>query len=374
MRKIPINLLQPGMRVGQVLYNSLGQLLVNKGTILTEKLIARLRMAGIPSIYVENDFLSNVEIVDVITSEVRVKAKRQVRELLHETSVSGCGCAIIKLTEITRTIEQIIDQLFANPGLMVNLVDVRAIDDYTFGHSVNVCVLSLITGITLGYDRAKLLALGIGALLHDIGKAKIPDKILTKPGKLTKEEFEIVREHPVFGYNMLLKMPGVSVDSAHIAHEHHERYQGQGYPRGLKQKEIKDFAVICGIADVFDALTSDRVYRKAYPIHEAYELLSASGNFLFSYQMVEAFLQNIAAYPLGTTVRLSSGQIGVVVETRRGMAVHPRVRVFLDSTGSGIEPFDIELWENRDIVVAEVLDEKELKAAIARDVESGFIE
>lgn len=374
MRKIPINLLQPGMRVGQVLYNSLGQLLINKGTLLTEKLIARLRMAGIPSIYVENDFLSNVEIVDVITGEVREKAKRQVRELLHETSVSGCGCAIIRLADITRTVEQIIDQLFGNPGLMVNLVDIRAIDDYTFGHSVNVCVLSLLTGITMGYDRAELLALGIGALLHDIGKAKIPDQILTKPGKLTQEEFEIIREHPVFGYKMLLNMPGVSTDSAHIAHEHHERYQGQGYPRGIKKKEIHDFAVICGIADVFDALTSDRVYRKAYPIHEAYELLSGSGNFLFDYQIVEAFLQNIAAYPLGTTVRLSSGQIGVVAETKRGLSIYPRVRVFLDSNGSGIEPYDIELWGNRDIVVAEVLDEKELKATIAREVESGFVE
>ena len=368
MRKVPVNLLQPGMRVGRAVYNSFGQLLLNSGTVLTEKTIARVRVAGIPALYIDDGFLKDVAIVDVISEEVRAQAVRQVRELLDETAASGSGRAIIRIQEMTKTVNDIIDQLFANPNVVVNLVDIRAIDDYTFGHSVNVCVLSLLTGITLGYDREKLFSLGMGALLHDIGKAMIPQTILSKPGKLTPEEFAVVREHPVHGYRLLLRMPEVSSDSADVAHEHHERYQGQGYPRGLKKSEINEFAVICGIADVFDALTADRVYRKAYPVHEAHELVAGSGNFLFDYRIVDAFLKNIAAYPLGTPVRLSTGEIGVVVETKRGLSLYPRIRVLFDGEGRRMEPYEIALWESRDVVVAEVLNEREIGPAVASDV------
>jgi HD-GYP domain-containing protein (c-di-GMP phosphodiesterase class II) len=356
------------MRVGRPVYNGLGQLLLNNGAILTDKTIARVRVTGIPALYIDDGFLKDVAIVDVISEEIRAQAMVQVRELLEDTAVSGSGRAIIRIEEMNKTVNEIIDQLFTNPNVMVNMVDIRAIDDHTFSHSVNVCVLSLLTGITLGYERAKLLALGIGALLHDIGKAFIPQPILNKPGKLTPEEFAIIREHPMHGYRMLLGIPGVSVESADVAHEHHERHQGQGYPRGLKASEIHEFAVICGVADVFDALTADRVYRKAYPVHEAHELVAGSGNFLFDYRIVEAFLKNIAAYPLGTAVRLSTGQTGVIVETKRGLSLYPRIRILFDSKGKSVEPYEIALWENRDVVVAAVLDEKETDLTVLEEV------
>ncbi|HIE13600.1 MAG TPA: HD-GYP domain-containing protein [Desulfotomaculum sp.] len=356
MRKIHISVLQPGMRVGRALYNSSGQLLLSAGTILTRKTIARLEMAAIPAVYVDDGFLKDPAIVDVVSEEIRVQAVRQVRELLAEAAVPGTGTAVVAISEIKETVSEIIDQLLKNPDVVFNLIDIRAIDDYTFGHSVSVSVLSLLTGITLGYSREELLALGMGALLHDVGKTVIPDSILNKAGKLSPEEFALVREHPERGFRMLLQIPGVSASSALIALQHHERYQGQGYPRGLRGDEIHEFAVICGVADVFDALVADRVYRRAYPVHEAYELIAGSGNFLFDYRIVQAFLQNVAAYPVGTLVRLSTGETGVVIEARRGMALYPKVRILFDREGSACEPYEMDLWKEREVLISGVVE------------------
>ncbi|MCL6639251.1 MAG: HD-GYP domain-containing protein [Firmicutes bacterium] len=366
MRRIPVALLQPGMKVGRALYNSRGELLLNAGAILTARNIERLKTLKIPALYVDDGFLGDVTVDDVITGEIRIKTIAQVRELMQEqvSSAMGAGRAILKVRQITETLENIIDQLLADRSLIVNLVDVRAIDDYTFGHCVNVCVLSLLTGITLGYNRERLLRLGLGAILHDIGKASVPGEILNKPGKLTEEEFAVIKQHPEQGYRMILKMPGISSVSAQVVYQHHERYDGGGYPLGLKEREVYEFAYICGVADVFDALTADRVYRKACPVHEAYEMVAGAGNQLFDFQVVKAFLENIAAYPVGTWVRLSSGEIGLVVENRRGLSLYPRIRVFFDGSGSPVEPFELLLWECRDVVIAGVVDEGVVSARL----------
>ncbi|MCL6448917.1 MAG: HD-GYP domain-containing protein [Armatimonadetes bacterium] len=359
MRRVPVALLRPGMKVGRALYSSREELLLNAGTILTARNIERLKTLKIPALYVDDGFLGDVAVDDVITGEIRIRAIAQVRELMQEQDAPsmGVGRAILKVRQITETVENIIDQLLANRSLVVNLVDIRAIDDYTFGHCVNVCVLSLLTGITLGYNREKLLRLGMGAILHDIGKAAVPGEILNKAGRLTEEEFIIIKQHPEQGYRTVLKMPGISPASAQVVYQHHERYNGSGYPLGLKEREVHEFAYICGVADVFDALTADRVYRKACPVHEAYEMVAGSGNHLFDFRVVKAFLENIAAYPVGTWVRLSTGEIGLVTENRRGYPLYPRVRVFFDGSGSPVEPFELSLGEHREVAIDGVVEE-----------------
>lgn len=363
-------MLRPGMKVGKALYSSRGELLLNAGVILTARNIERLRRLKVPALYIDDGFLPDVVVEDVIAEETRVQAMVQVRELLEEQweakgpSCFRAGKAILRVKRLTETVESIIDQLLANRALMVNLADVRAIDDYTFGHCVNVCVLSLMTGITLGYGREGLLRLGLGAILHDLGKVDIPREILHKPGRLTAEEFAVVKRHPEEGYRRILRLPGVSAPSAQVVYQHHERYDGTGYPRGLQGQEVHEFAYICGVADVFDALTADRVYRRACPVHEAYEMVAGSGDSLFAFHVVRAFLENIAAYPVGTWVRLSSGETGVVVENRRGFSLYPRVRVFFDPEGNPVGPYEVCLWEAGDVVVAGVTDEGSVRAGL----------
>lgn len=350
------------MKVGRPVYNSRGQLLLAAGTVLNRRNILRLKSLGIPALYIDDGLLPDVTVDDVISDDIRVQVMRQVRRLLEaEAQDLPVGRAIVKVREMAQTVNEIIDQLLNLPSLVVNLVDIRSLDDYTFGHSVNVCVLSLLTGITLGYNRAKLFHLGMGALLHDVGKVRIPREILNKPGSLTREEFNVVKEHTVYGYEMLQRLPDVSPMAARIAYQHHERHQGQGYPQGLREDEIHEFARITAVADVFDALTADRVYRRAFPVHEAYEMIAGSGNFLFDFNVVRAFLQNVAAYPAGTIVALSNGEIGVVVENRRGLTLYPRVRILFEAGGTPVtEVRERFLAEERTVTVVRVLDEGEL--------------
>lgn len=363
-------MLRPGMKVGKALYSARGELLLNAGTILTAKNIERLKRLQVPALYIDDGFLPDVTVEDVIAEETRVQAMVQVRELLEEqretrgSSSFGAGRAILRVKRITATVENIIDQLLANRHLMVNLADIRSLDDYTFGHCVNVCVLSIMTGITLGYERERLLRLGLGAILHDLGKVDVPPEVLQKPGRLTAEEFALVKRHPEEGYRRVLRLPGVSAAAAQVVYQHHERFDGTGYPRGLQGQEVHEMAYICGVADVFDALTADRVYRRACPVHEAYEMVAGSGDSLFDFRVVRAFLENVAAYPVGTWVRLSTGEVGVVVDNRRGFSLYPRVRVFFDPQGHPLSPYEVSLWEAEGVFVAGVTDEGSVRAAL----------
>lgn len=264
--------------------------------------------------------------------------------------------------------DKIINELFTSKSLMVTLSDIRCLDEYTFGHSVNVCVLSVITGIALNYNRALIDRLAIGALLHDMGKTMIPTTILNKPMELTEEEFNEIKNHSQYGYNILKNLSSISKLSAIGAYQHHERYDGSGYPLGLKGKEIHPFGAIIGMVDMFDAITADRVYRRGRPTHEAYELLAASGDYYFEHSIVKAFLSHVAAYPTGTFVLLSDNSIGVVTDTRPGLALYPEVKLLLDPAGNPVvSDIVLSLGEIRNVVVAKAItDENEIDLLIYR--------
>jgi len=366
LRKVPTYALVPGQKVAHAIYSSDGQLLLNAGVILTEGIIARLRMLGVPALYIDDGLLPDVEVLDVISEETRRDAIVRVRRLLEDVKDgqgrSAVSRVLIRAQDMIQTVNEIIDQLLSRRALVVNLVDMRTLDDYTFGHCVNVCVLSLLTGITLGYDRPRLFQLGMGALLHDIGKTRVPQEILNKPEPLLPEEFEIIKKHTVYGYEILRQCHGISSVAATVAHQHHERFQGQGYPQRLKGDDIHEFAAITGVADAFDAITADRIYRKAYPAHEAYEMIAGSGDFLFDYRIVRAFLENVAAYPVGTIVELKTGWIGVVVDTPRGQSLRPRVRILFEREGQPVtDPWEVSLAEDYSLSITRVLEEEGLR-------------
>lgn len=363
MRRLSIDLVRPGMKVGRSIYNSNGQVLLNAGVVLTRRYIDKLKSMGIPALYIDDGWLSDIQVEDVISEETRMAVTSQVREFFSNTgSNPSASRNIIGIKDIGHTVNEIIDQLLNSRDIVVNLTDIRSLDEYTFGHSVNVCVLALTTGIRIGYSKAKLFHLAMGALLHDIGKTRIPEHILNKPGKLTDEEFKEIQKHSEYGYEILLKNPNVSRLSALVAQQHHERYNGQGYPNRLENEEIHEFAQITGLVDMYDALTADRVYRRAFSAHEAYEMISASGNHFFDLRLVKAFLHHVAAYPAGTLVKLNTGEIAGVIDTTPGYTKQPRVRVLFSSDGQPlIEPHEIWLAENYKIFITNVInDESEL--------------
>jgi len=360
LRKISSDALQPGWKVGRPIYDSEGRILLNVGVILTNRYIKRLKRLGIPAVYIDEGLLPDVQIDDVICEQTRLQAIKQVKEIYSEYSQRPDfqPRAIIKKAGVVSVINKIIDELLANRSLLVNLVDIRSFDEYTFGHSVNVCVLAALTGITMEFSRVKLFHLGMAALLHDIGKTFVPENILNKPGPLTEEEFEVVKKHSLHGYQVLSIDPSVSKVCAVVAVQHHERYNGQGYPYGLEKNGIHEFSRITGMVDMYDAITADRIYRKAYPPNEAYEMLAGSGDFLFDFNVVQAFLQNIAAYPIGTIVRLSTGEVGIVVETIKGFPLHPRVRILFSAQGEPVfGEVEIGLNEKQNITISSVIED-----------------
>jgi len=363
MRRVAATALMPGMKVGHPVYNSRGEVLINRGVTLTRSYIKKLLKLGIPALYIIDESLPEFYIEDVIDERTRVEAVKLARKILTGASPSKSTLNRVLLDEAKSTISSIIDQLLENSSLMVNLFDIRSLDEYLFGHSVNVCVLSLITGISLGYNREKLMSLGMGALMHDMGKTLIPPRILNKPGPLDEDEFNLIKRHPEYGYAILANGdPQIRKISALIAIQHHERYNGEGYPKGLNSAGIHEFSQIVGMADIFDAMTADRVYRKAHQPNEVWEMLAASGDYLFDYKLVVAFLSNIAAYPAGTLVRLSSNETAVVVETAKGFPLHPKIKIIYDAAGNRLAgPVDADLSKQKELSIIKVLEHEEIE-------------
>ena len=338
MKQVATSVLVPGMRLARTVYGPNGEMYLNAGVLLTQRYINRLAAHGYRSVYVEDRLLDGFTVEDVIRQETRAKAFTNARTVLEDAKTNKRG--IINPPVVTKVVTSIVDELLSNPLAMVNLIDIRSNNDYLFGHCVNVCVLAVMTGITLGFPWDRLVTLGTGALLHDVGKMRVPAKIIDKPGKLTDEEFEVVKKHTIYGRDMLCRG---DQEAALIAHGHHERYNGQGYPEQISHPGIKVFAQIVGVVDVFDAITSDRCYRQAEHPVTALELLAGAGNWWFEAKIVNAFMENMAAYPTGTFVQINTGEIGIVTDTPKGQSFFPNVRVLLDAGYGKVTPYDLSI-------------------------------
>jgi len=364
MRKVKTSRLKPGMIVGRPIYNSsLGELLV-KGAKLTDGYIMKLQRMGIEFVWIDDGQDWGIEEKEVVDLKTRIETIRQIRDIAIKTKATGK--LLVESEELYSTVKEFTRQLFKNSDAVYNLSSLQCYDDYTFSHSVNVCILSLMTGIALGYNNDQLNELGVGALLHDLGKIKVPEEILNKKGKLTAEEYDVVKMHVTYGYELIRDAKNLGEVPAFIALEHHENYDGSGYPNGFSKDKLPEYAQVVAIADRFDAIASDRVYRKAFSPQEAYEMCAASGNLLFKDNIVTAFLYNIAIYPQGSIVELNNGYVGVVLDTPRGYPVFPRVKVLHDgSERLRDQNMEISLLDRGDIHIVRILnDEEELEGII----------
>jgi len=267
----------------------------------------------------------------------------------------------LNIKAVKEVVDSIIDELLANREVLFHLADIRSYDDYTFFHSVNVCILSLMTAITLGYNQLKLKELGIGALLHDIGKIRLSKKLLNKPEELTSEEYQLIRKHPEFGYQILRTYDDVPLLSAHVSLQHHERWDGKGYPRRLAGEQIHEYARIVAVADVYDALLADRPYRPAYSVNQAVTNISRMSNTYFQPRAVAALVSNIAVFPIGSVVMLSTGQTGIVVDVNSNYPTRPVVKVVYDQYGNKMpKSHEVDLTRLNTVFIAKVLSEEEI--------------
>lgn len=357
MRICRLESIQEGAILGKSIPSADGKVLLGEGVTLTKEYIEKLKKVGLESIYIKDGKLEQLEVeleLDDIISDLARNEAVQATKKSMEQIVKGKP---LDSADVYSAINNIVDELVAQDRILVNLADIRTFDSYTFAHSVNVAVLSIIIGIGLGYDQLKLRNLGVGALLHDLGKIKIPKDILNKPGKLTEEEFILVQNHTFDGFQLIRDNKELSILTAHVAYQHHERYDGTGYPRGLKETNIHKFARIVAIADVYDALTADRPYRSRFLPHEACEYIMGSCNTYFDHKLVQTFLKHVAPYPLGTIVILNTGEKGVVVEQNMDFLMRPVIMVFEKDGQELTRPFQWDLLTNPTLMIKEVVYE-----------------
>ncbi len=253
------------------------------------------------------------------------------------------------MEEAEGVVEGLIDHMTRDTAILTTLAKLKAYDDYTFMHSVNVTIFSLIIGKALQYTRSDLTKLGIGAMFHDIGKTQIPNDILNQPRPLEPHEMVQVQKHPLHSLALLRDVTGMSVESLRVSLEHHERLSGQGYPRGLKGTNISEFGMIASIADVYDAMTTDRVYQKKAEPHAALARIYAMAKENFNVGFVERFIARLGFYPIGSVVILTSGEVGVVTATHLDHLLCPVVMVLLDRTGQQLgSPDFVDLLYDRE--------------------------
>lgn len=338
MVKVPISSVVPGAVVAKPIHNENGILLVPTGIILDEKGIRRLAGLGVQEafvLYPEQEtakilqqYYESPHIDDIIYRRTRIKAQQLTKKVMHAMLSNQKSINIEKISNI---IDEIISQLLDVDDIILTLSRIRTIDDYTYEHSVNVCVVSLVIGIDLNLEPYKLKQLGTGALLHDVGKISISEDVLNKPSTLNAEEYNEVKAHTEIGYQMLLNS-GISEEAAQIALYHHERYDGSGYNRNLCGEEIPLLSRIVTLADSYDAMSNNRVYRRGLPPDVVYkEIASLSGRH-FDFDITERFLRRIDLFPVGTGVVLNTNHKGVVVSPNKLLPQSPVIRIFRDNT------------------------------------------
>lgn len=341
MRYVPIGCIRETMVLGKSIYGSDGQLLLTKGTVLNDKYKSTIRQLGFSGVYIKDNLSDEIEIESVITDELRRKTIAKVKDVFLAVDDS-IGSRDEKINELRNIVDTIMKELLANENLMINMIDLKFFDEYTYQHSVNVGILAMVIGVAYGLKKQDIYNLGLSALLHDIGKVFIDKDILNKPGRLTDEEYEIMKKHPKLGYEYLknnFHLPTlVNLGSL----DHHEKVDGTGYPNGKVGDEISLFGKIISLVDVYDALTSERPYRSALLPSEAVEYLMGGTDTYFDHEIIKIFTTVVAPYPLGTCIKLSNGYSGIVVENFPYASLRPKVKAFRYMERD-VEPFIIDL-------------------------------
>jgi len=259
---------------------------------------------------------------------------------------------------INNVTRKIVDEILSSQELMINMIDLKVFDDYTFYHSLNVAIISIVLGASLNFTKKELYALGLGAILHDIGKIFVPKEILNKPDKLDNKEWARIRNHPIIGFKFLKDKFKLPVDAYKGIQMHHERWNGSGYPKKHSFKDISIYGRIIAVADVYDALISDRPYRKGLLPSEAVEYIIAGNDSLFDPEIVGMFLKKVTPYPSGTIVKLSNKSLAIVVENYEGSGNRPLVRVF-NKNDENIDPYILDLRKDGNLSITIIGVKKE---------------
>lgn len=266
--------------------------------------------------------------------QIYERVQTQIKNIFRDIRVGRS----IRAAEIRHSVEQITDSIFRNPDAMLLMTNMKAMDDYMVVHSINVCILSLTFARFLGIEEEAMLDLGIGSLLHDVGEIRLPHELLTKPSDLTPEEYATMQKHTAYGVSILKQTDGIPDSALDVALHHHERVDRSGYPSKLSGQEISLFAKIVGIIDVYDSLTSTTPYRTYISSTDALKSMYDWRGTLFDETLVEKFIKCLGVYPVGSTLELKNGEIGIVISSPPGSRLFPKLLLVRDEDKKFYDP------------------------------------
>jgi len=364
IKKIAVSDLLPGMYLHDLVADWMSHPFLRSRFLINDQLtIDKIIESGIREAYIDSS--RGIDVPDAptaaqiseqieaemkasITAEVPIVRTSLAEEMVRARKIQSQASKVIRavmqdarlghalnIEEVEPLVADITSSIGRNQSALLSLLRLKTHDDYTFLHSVSVCALMVTFCKSLKLDEETTREAGLGALLHDTGKMRVPDAILNKPGRFTDAEFEVMKCHPRDGYDILRATPGVGEVPLDIALHHHERMDGTGYPERLAGEQISTLARMAAIVDVYDAITSDRCYHVGMPPAEALKKMWEWSKFDFDQTLMRAFISTIGIYPVGTLVRLESGRLAVVVELHPGEILKPCVRVFF-STKSNV--------------------------------------
>lgn len=354
MRLVNVRQCPEGVFLAKPIYNSKNKVLLNAGVKLRRGTIESILNKGINFVYIETDLTEDVvleESVSITTRNTVSSNLRKVVDLLSQDSrehkkVNAATNGKL-MYEFNLVYKKLVREVTSSPGLLnllTYLQDSRERD--LLEHGINTSIYALAIARQLAIKTEDLYKLGTGAILHDIGRTKLPEHLLRKSAPFTEEEMEEIRKHPTIGYEMIRKDPEISLLSAHCAYQHHENVDGTGYPRGLMGKDIHIFGKIVAVADTFDSLMRNHNNHRALLPHEAMEVLNGYCYTRFDPVVINAFRRSVSIYPIGLTVTLNTGHKGVIIENNVGMPQRPIVRVYKDANGKELDKhYDINLIE-----------------------------
>jgi len=369
MRKVDVRALRPGQRIARPVVGRNGLVMLESGTLLTEKYIEGLKKIGVSSVYIDDQPTRNTAKSDAATlfgrGRIRVhepiKKEHQVvvdamRQFMNGSAIRERVSMPMLGDRYKRTFQAIMDELSSMPVVVEIMYNLYVKDSYLFNHSLNVAFLSGIIGMANNFNAKQLYELVTSALLFDAGMQFLPDELLRKQDSYTEVEWSLIEKHTTDGYELLKKQKDLPFSAAICALQHHERYDGSGYPRGITHQNIHDYAQIVAIADIYDALVSARYHRKKYAPNEAIEYLFGSGNRLFNLELVQLFTRYVSIYPIGSKVKLSSGQIGIISYVDASFVHRPVIKIVEETDGEKVaEPYEIDLKEHLGLTIVDTL-------------------
>ena len=361
IKKVKVDDLKPGVFIAD--FNTTWMkhpFMTNQILIKNQKMIQRIREYGIDEVFIDTrrgkdivqhltlddwnkafgDETHNVTVLEPIETRKETlakelpkarKIKSEVRSLIEKVYYNIEEGKAVDIHEADHVVEEMTHSLTRNKDALLSLIAIKYKDEYTYTHSVNVAVLTTLLGKYNGLSDEEIHNLSVGALLHDIGKTKISEKIINKPGPLTQKEWQTMQQHPKLGYDLVKDMEGINEVILRVILEHHERYDGMGYPNGTKGKDISWGGRAASVADIYDAITSARSYSPATcPSVALKKLFEMGKQNILDQELVQKFINAVGIYPLGSLVKLNSGFLGVVVESPREHPVRPVVKLIYD--------------------------------------------